>query len=197
VLLVAAHLRRAGYTPAIERVETVAGMAAALAAEPWDLVLSDFSLPAFSGPEALSQLHASGLDLPFIIISGAIREEEAVAALRSGAHDFILKSNLSRLAPAIARELREAVERQQRREAQAALREAEAKYRSLVEKVPVIVYIVTFGAENRTTYINPQVETLLGFTPAEWLESANQAVITESMAAAFFPNEDQIGRAHV
>ncbi len=169
MLLVGAHLRRAGYTIAIERVDTATGMAAALAAGLWDLVLSDYSLPGFSTPEALSLLRASGQDLPFIIISGAIQEEQAVAALKFGAHDFILKNNLSRLGPAIERELRDALGRQQQREAQAALRAAEEKYRSLVEKVPVIVYVVTFGQENRTTYINPQVETQLGFTPAEWL----------------------------
>ena len=169
MLLVGAHLRRAGFITAIERVDTAADMAAALAARPWDLVLSDYSLPGFSAMEALGLLRASGQDLPFIIVSGAIQEEQAVAALKAGAHDFILKENLARLGPAITRELREAAGRQQQRQAQAALRAAEEKYRSLVEKVPVIVYVVTFGQENRTTYINPQVETQLGFTPAEWL----------------------------
>src|SRR2546425_12092414 len=76
--LIAAHLRRAGYAPVIERVETAAAMAAVLAAGPWDIVLSDFSLPRFSAPDALEVLHASGQDLPFIIVSGTIREEAAV-----------------------------------------------------------------------------------------------------------------------
>jgi len=96
-------LRRAGYAPVIERVDTAAGMTAALAAKAWDLVLSDYSMPGFEAPEALQILHASGQDLPFIIISGTIQEEDAVAALRDGAHDFVVKDRLIRLVPAVAR----------------------------------------------------------------------------------------------
>jgi len=72
--LVTDYLRRAGYAPVIERVDTAAGMTAALAAKAWDLVLSDYSMPGFTAPEALQILHASGQDLPFIIVSGTIQE---------------------------------------------------------------------------------------------------------------------------
>src|SRR5438046_2647321 len=86
-VLAVAHLRRAGFEIDVQRVDTAAAMRAALAAREWDLVLSDFSLPNFGALEALHLLHASGLDLPFIIVSGTITEDEAVAALKAGAHD--------------------------------------------------------------------------------------------------------------
>jgi signal transduction histidine kinase len=113
-VLIARELRRGDYAPAIQRVETEAAMRAALA-DPWDVVISDHSLPQFSGPAALTLLRATGLDIPFIVVSGAIGEEVAVAAMKAGAHDYLMKDNLARLVPAIQRELREAEERWRRR----------------------------------------------------------------------------------
>jgi signal transduction histidine kinase len=115
--LIARELRRGDYDPAIRRVETEAAMRAALA-EPWDVVISDYSLPQFSGLAALTLLRASGLDIPFIVVSGAIGEEVAVAAMKAGAHDYLMKGNLARLVPAIQRELRESEERRLRRRAE-------------------------------------------------------------------------------
>jgi len=89
------ELRRAGYEPAAERVQTAAELQAALARGPWDLVISDHNLPGFSAPEALALLQASGVDAPFIIVSGAIGEETAVQAMRAGARDYIMKDNLA------------------------------------------------------------------------------------------------------
>jgi signal transduction histidine kinase/FixJ family two-component response regulator len=120
--LVARELRRAGFTLMIERVETAAAMARALERGPWDVVLSDFALPTFDAHGALALVQRAGLDLPFIIVSGAIGEETAVAAMRAGAHDYVMKGNWSRLAPAIDRERREAVNRQERRLVEDALR---------------------------------------------------------------------------
>jgi signal transduction histidine kinase len=113
-LLIARELRRGDYEPAIQRVETEAAMRAALA-ERWDVVISDYSLPRFSGLAALRVLRESGRDIPFIVVSGAIGEEVAVAAMKAGAHDYLMKGNLVRLVPAIQRELREAEERRRRR----------------------------------------------------------------------------------
>jgi signal transduction histidine kinase len=113
-LLIARALRRGDYAPAIERVETEAAVQAALH-DPWDVIISDYSLPQFSGPAALSLLKATELDIPFIVVSGAIGEEVAVAAMKAGAHDYLMKDNLARLVPAIQRELREAEERRRRR----------------------------------------------------------------------------------
>src|ERR1700760_1909849 len=97
------ELKRGGYEVVHERVETAPTMAAALQSKRWDLIVSDFSMPQFSARGALVVLEESGLDLPFLIVSGTIGEEAAVEAMRSGAHDFMPKGKLSRLLPAIAR----------------------------------------------------------------------------------------------
>jgi len=108
------ELRRIGYTPHAVRVETAESMIAALREEKWDVVISDWSMPQFSGLEALSVLQGSKLDLPFLFASGTVGEEAAVEALRSGAHDFLLKDRLARLGVAIERERREALVRTER-----------------------------------------------------------------------------------
>lgn len=112
------ELRRNGYLPTHLRVETRAEMEAALGQQ-WDAIISDYSLPHFSAPEALEVMQKAGLDLPFIIISGAVGEERAVAALRAGAHDFIQKGAMSRLVPALERELPAAAGRRARKRAEA------------------------------------------------------------------------------
>ena len=119
------ELRRGGYEVEFERVETAQAMQSALTQKTWDLILSDYSLPTFNARQALEALKASGLDLPFIIISGTIGEETAVAALKAGAHDFLVKGKFSRLGPAIERELKEANTRHERKRAEEALREKE------------------------------------------------------------------------
>ncbi len=101
------HLRQGGYDSVMRRVETPDDMREALNDHTWDLVISDYNMPHFSGPAALETLHESGLNLPFIIVSGVIGEDAAVAAMRAGAHDYVMKGNMARLAPAIERELRE------------------------------------------------------------------------------------------
>ena len=121
VLLLAREIRRAGYDPVIERVDTAEAMGAALDRGDWDVVIADHALPQFNGLAALALLKQRDLDLPFILVSGAIDEETAVGAMRAGAHDYVMKSNLRRLAPAIQRELHEAQERRRRSEAERAL----------------------------------------------------------------------------
>ncbi len=86
-LLVIRELERGGYDTAFERVETAEVMAAALEKQVWDIIIADYRLPHFSAPEALELFHQSGLDLPFIVISGTVGEETAVATMKAGAHD--------------------------------------------------------------------------------------------------------------
>ena len=124
--IVLRHLRTTGYDVTWERVETAEMMSAALSRQPWDLIISDYSMPHFSGPAALEVSRASGLDLPFIIVSSAMGEAEAVAAMKAGANDYLIKGNLAHLGPAIERELRDATERRERKRAELALRESEA-----------------------------------------------------------------------
>jgi PAS domain S-box-containing protein len=130
------ELRHGGYEVEFARVETAEAMQSALAQKAWDLVLSDYSLPQFSALKALEVLKASGLDLPFIIISGTIGEDMAVTALKAGANDFLIKGNFARLGPAIERELREAESRRGRKQAIESLRQSEERYRTLFESNP-------------------------------------------------------------
>jgi signal transduction histidine kinase/FixJ family two-component response regulator len=115
--LLVRRLRRATFDVTSERVETPDAMAASLNSQPWDIVIGDYTLPRFSGLAALELLKKSGLDIPFIFVSGTIGEDTAVAAMKDGASDYILKGNLRRLVPAIERELREAEVRRERRRA--------------------------------------------------------------------------------
>lgn len=108
------ELRKGGYEPISKRVETPEDMARSLEQQTWDIVFSDWSMPQFSAPRALSVLKDAGIDLPFIIVSGTVGEEVAVEALKAGAHDFFLKDKLARLLPAVDRELREAAMRRER-----------------------------------------------------------------------------------
>ncbi len=117
-MLVVRELQSSGYEVAFERVETHDAMAAALESQTWDIIIADYVLPSFSGPDALMLLKESGLDVPFILISSRIGEGIAAITMEAGAHDFVLKDNLARLGPAIARELREVIERRERRRAQ-------------------------------------------------------------------------------
>ena len=116
------ELRRGGFDPAFERVETTEAMSAALE-KPWDIVISDWAMPHFSAEAALSLAQKSGLNLPFIIVSGTVGEEAAVTAMRAGAHDFMIKGKFMRLLPAIERELREAAGRAERRAIEQQLRQ--------------------------------------------------------------------------
>ena len=121
-LLLLRELRRRGFETVSRRVETPEAMKEALESRKWDIVISDYVLPRFSGLAALDVLKETGLDLPFIIVSGKIGEEIAVEAMRAGAHDYMMKGNLKRLAATVERELREAEVRRERRRAEETLR---------------------------------------------------------------------------
>ncbi len=112
-LLLLQELKRGNYAPESTRVDTPEALRAALTGRDWDLVMSDYRLPHFSGPAALKLLQETGQDLPFIIVSGVVTEEDAVAAMKAGAHDYVTKHKLARLIPIIARELREAEQRRE------------------------------------------------------------------------------------
>ena len=110
-----------GHEPSSERVENAEGMRSALGRRSWDVVLSDHVMPHFSAPAALSLLQESGIDIPFVVVSGVIGEEAAAAMMKAGADDFISKNNLSRLVPSIERALRDADERRRGRLAEASI----------------------------------------------------------------------------
>ncbi len=139
-LLVVRALSRAGYTPIYERVDTREAMEAALDRQAWDVVICDHAMPCFSSFGALDLLKEKGLDLPFIVLSARIGEDMAVQLMKAGAHDYVMKDNQLRLVPVIERELREAEVRSERRHAEAALRESEARLKSMTANVPGMVF---------------------------------------------------------
>ncbi|MBJ6723988.1 SpoIIE family protein phosphatase [Geomesophilobacter sediminis] len=141
-LLLVLELRRGGFAPEARRVETADDMADALVTGTWDVVISDYVLPGFSGLDALKLVQKSGQDIPFIIVSGKIGEDTAVDAMKAGANDYFIKGKISRLVPAIEREMQEAEVRRKRREAEAALVRSERRYRRLVDAVTDYIYTV-------------------------------------------------------
>jgi len=124
--LIARQMERAGYDVYTRRVEDAAEMRKALE-EDWDVVISDHRMGQFDAPAALMILQESGRDIPFLVVSGTISQDLAVGMMKSGAHDYLLKSDLARLAPAVEREIRDARTRQKRREAEAELRESQER----------------------------------------------------------------------
>ncbi|HVW85996.1 MAG TPA: response regulator, partial [Bryobacteraceae bacterium] len=123
-LLIARTLSRAGYDARISRVETEEAMREAIGSRNWDVILSDYVLPRFSCQAALGVLGASGLDIPFIALSGTVNEEAILSLLRAGAHDYVMKDNLARLPAAVEREIREAEGRRQRKRLELQLQQA-------------------------------------------------------------------------
>jgi len=163
-LLLVRTLRRGGYDPTWERVDTAPAMGAALEGRGWDLVISDHSMPAFSSLAALGLLRRKGfVDLPFIIVSGQIGEDAAVAAMKAGAHDYLMKDNLARLTSAIERELRDANVRRERRR-------AEEKYRSIFENALEGIFQTT--VDGRFVTANPAMARMLGYESPEELLGA-------------------------
>jgi PAS domain S-box-containing protein len=156
------------FSPSYERVETAEQMQEALDKGGWHIVISDYVMPRFSGLAALQLLHARGVDLPFIMVSGQMGEDVAVEAMRAGAHDFLIKDKLSRLIPAIKRELNEAVVRRERRMAEDALSATEARFQSLVEQSLVGIFMLQ---EDIFTYVNPKFGQIFGYRPEELIES--------------------------
>lgn len=120
-LLTISELRQGGLTPQWERVETAQAMRSALKKKAWDIIISDYQLPRFGGMEALAIRNEICPDVPFVIVSGAIGEDVAVAAMKKGANDYLLKGHLKRLPAAVERELRDAAERQARKKAEEAV----------------------------------------------------------------------------
>ncbi|MGE5428092.1 MAG: response regulator [Methylococcaceae bacterium] len=156
------ELRSGGYDIIYKQVETRQATREALRNERWDFIISDYSLPQFSGLDALQELKDTGNDIPFILISGTIGEEIAVAAMKAGVHDYIMKDNLTRLVPAFERELREAQIRKQKKEAEEAIRNERILLRTLIDNLPDLIYIK--DTEGRKIVSNNADFQFLGFT---------------------------------
>ncbi|WP_291995497.1 EAL domain-containing protein [Candidatus Accumulibacter sp. ACC003] len=136
-------LRQGGFEPLSRRVQSAVEVHDALAQEPWDAVIADFKMPSFTGLEALTIVRASGLDIPFILVSGKIGEETAVAAMKAGANDYLMKENLARLAPALLRELKETAMRAAHRHSREQLVQSEQRLRTIIDTEPECIKIVS------------------------------------------------------
>ncbi|MCX6078818.1 MAG: PAS domain S-box protein [Chloroflexi bacterium] len=179
-ILLAHDLRKAGFEINMLRVQTAQEMQTALAAENLDAVISDYNLPVFSAPRALEILRQSGKDLPFIVVSGTIGEATAVEIMRSGAHDYLMKGNLNRLAEVLRREIREARGRDDSRRAEIALKESEEQLRLLFERSSDAIFII----EKKTgRYLNANLaaEKLTGMTVEE-LKALTSAEVIKTQA---------------
>lgn len=181
-MLILHTLRRGGYVPEAQRVDNARDLRAALQRQAWDLVISDYVIPGFGGLAALALVKEQA-DVPFIMVSGQMGEDTAVTAMKAGAHDYLLKDHLARLAPAIRRELDEAEVRRARKQAQAALRESEERFRQLAENIDAAFFMseAARGDElGRVAYASPAYEAIWGrpcqslyADPHAWLEAVH------------------------
>jgi PAS domain S-box-containing protein len=160
-------LTKAGYSLTFERVETAAQMRAALEQQTWEIVISDFSMPELDGFAALQVLQETGLDIPFIVVSGTMGEETAVTMMKAGAHDYVMKSNLPRLIPAVERELQQAEERRERKRADEALRVSEQQHRTLLQTAMDGFWLVDMQGE--LLEVNETYCQMSGYTEQELL----------------------------
>ena len=156
--LIVRLLRKAGYEVVSEQVETAEQMRSALEKQTWDVVISDYSLPQFDGRAALELLKEKQQDIPFIVVSGAIGEETAVAMMKAGAHDYLMKGNLTRLAPAVARELGQAEVRREQKRTEDQLRQLSRA----VKHSPASIVITDINGS--IEYVNLKFTAVTGFT---------------------------------
>jgi signal transduction histidine kinase len=187
------HLAKNGFRAQIQRVETAADMLEALEQMPLpELVLADYNLPNFSGPAALQILKASDFDIPFIMLSGAMDETTAVESMRAGAQDYVTKQNLSRLVPAVERELKEAEDRRKKLAAELALRASEDRFHRLVEAMPLGLLIS--DATGDILYTNSAAKQLFGLNPAAptdiSLTQLCPAINTDAFFDSALPGQD-------
>lgn len=161
------RLEHAGYDLTSGRAWDAASMTKALQESRWDIVICDYVLPSFSGLQAIKLIKEHSLDLPIIVVSGKVGEEVIVECLKAGAHDYVMKSNLTRLPSAVERELREAVSRREKIAAEMALRDSEERFRSAFAEAAIGMALVAL--DERIIKVNRAMCLMLGYTEAELL----------------------------
>ena len=199
VLLIIRELKRGGYNPVYEWVETATAMKNALQEKQWNIILCDYKLPKFNAPSAIAVLKETNIDIPLLIVSGSIGEETAVECMRLGAQDYIMKDNLSRLCPAIERELKEAESRVQGKRAESqreaaleALHQSEEKYRTILENIEDGYYEVDLNGN--FTFFNASMCRTLGYPPEEMMGMNNRQFTDRENAKKLFKTFNEIYR---
>jgi PAS domain S-box-containing protein len=200
-LLEIRELKKGGYNPVYERVETATAMKKALQEKQWDIILCDYKMPKFSGEKAIGLLKETNIDIPLIIVSGNIGEDVAVNCMHLGANDYIMKNNLSRLCPAIARELVEAASRSKQKQAEEALWESKEELQWLFKSMinAFVLFESVFNDDGhfisyRFVYINDAYERITGVkneevkgktvheiwpeTEPEWIKRYGEVAVT-------------------
>jgi PAS domain S-box-containing protein len=175
-LLLIRVIQNEGYTVQYDRIDSAAAMETAVSGREYDAVISDYSMPQFTAPDALRIVQAHGIDVPFIVVSGTIGEELAVAMMHAGAHDYLMKNNLARLVPALERELHEAEERRKKYQMEQSLRESEERFRRLADTCPVLIWIA--GVKRHAFYFNKRWLDFTGRSASQeygqgWMEDVH------------------------
>ena len=188
-LLLVQELKHNGYDPTYTRVETQESMSLALQTHEWDLVTSDYTMPHFTATAALECLKSKSIDVPFIIVSGTIGEARAVSALKAGAHDFIMKGSMSRLVPAIQRELREAAGRKKRKEAEESLLRYAQEVADLYDHAPCGYH--SLNPDGVFIRINQTELDWLGYSATDLLHKKKLVDMLTPASAKEFPKAFQ------
>ena len=189
-LLLIRTLRKNGYEPAAERVQTAEDMTFALLTRPWDIILCDYHLPGFSGTDAIALLKKTNLDIPIIIVSGAIGEETALDCIHRGASDYIMKGNLTRLGLAVRRELENKDMRVRRKEGEEALRRSEEKYRTILESIGEGYYETDIGGN--FTFFNNALSRIWGYPKEELMGMNNRTYTDEETARRLYQAHNKV-----
>lgn len=190
-VLIVRELRRQGYEPLHERVDTAEAMHAALARGTWDIILSDHSMPSFSSGAALEIRSRQAPHVPIVLVSGTIGEEATVQAVKAGIADFVNKDNLSRLVPVIERILRETENRNRREQAEAQLHETENLLKRIFEADPTGMALTVEGVYRRVNRMFCEItgyseQELIGRSESSmYCDSSEHARVTAAIAAAF------------
>jgi PAS domain S-box-containing protein len=190
VLLIIRELKKGGFNPAYERVETAVAMREALKEKQWDIILCDYKLPQFSGPSAIALLQEINIDIPIFIISGKIGEDTAAECMLSGAQDYIMKDNLSRLCPAIAKEIDEDDSRNKRKQMEQALFQSEEKYRNILENIEDGYYEVDLAGN--FTFFNSSLCRIIGYSKEELMGMNNRQYTDKEGAKKLFQAFNQV-----
>lgn len=167
--LIVRDLVRNGYITVHERVENAEAMREALKRQAWDIVIADYNMPQFDAFAALKILQECGRDIPCIVVSDTMGEDNAVEMMKAGAHDYVMKDNRARLIPSVQRELKYAEDRRKHRQAEVALRQSEERYRALYEDNPSMYFSV--DAEGKVLSVNRCGAEMLGYSVEELVGS--------------------------